>query len=34
VDELEGVEEVLGVRAWLDSWFGLGAIVVGMRRHG
>ncbi len=25
--------ELAMVHAWLDSWSGLGAIVVGMRRH-
>src|SRR2546425_10549516 len=28
------VRELVILHAWLDTWSGLGAIVVGMRRHG
>jgi len=28
------VAELAILHAWLDSWSGLGAIVVGMQRHG
>ena len=30
----EDLHELKASIAWLDSWSGLGAIVVGMRRHG
>src|SRR3989442_6796730 len=28
------VPELAAIHAWLDSWSGLGVIVVAMRRHG
>jgi len=28
------VRELVMLHAWLDTWSGLGAVVVGMRRHG
>src|SRR6266700_3701831 len=28
------VRELVTLHAWLDTWSGLGAIVVGMERHG
>ena len=34
VKEWQMVRELAMLHAWLDSWSGLGAIVVGMRRHG
>ena len=34
VKEWQMVRELAMLHAWLDSWSGLGAIVVGMRQHG
>ena len=34
IREWGSVRELAMLHAWLDSWAGLGAIVVGMRRHG
>ncbi len=28
------VRELVTLHAWLDTWSGLGAVVVGMERHG
>src|SRR5712691_10319297 len=34
VKNWRSVPEVVTLHAWLDTWSGLGAIVVGMERHG
>ena len=34
LENWRSVPEVVTLHAWLDTWSGLGAIVVGMDRHG
>src|SRR2546428_2683018 len=34
LERWQSVRELVTLHAWLDSWSGLGAIVVGMQRHG
>ncbi len=32
--EWQSVRELVMLHAWLDSWNGIGLVVVGMERHG
>jgi len=34
IKDWQSVRELVLLHAWLDTWSGLGAIVVGMERHG
>ena len=34
LERWQSVRELVTLHAWLDTWSGLGAIVVGMQRHG
>src|SRR2546425_3365610 len=34
LERWQSVRELVTLHAWLDSWSGLGSIVVGMQRHG
>ena len=34
LERWQSARELAIIHAWLDSWSGLGAVVVGMQRHG